>query len=115
MLRTLTTAAILALSTFAANANALHLNPSQPKADFNMRTFGQTTIPIGYYEYCKRYQERCARPGGGSSIELTRQRWQEIVNVNYQVNVAVKPLTDPEIFGVEELFVRVNFEEFADL
>lgn len=102
MRRTLLTTALLAFSTLAANANALHLNPSQPETEYNMRTFGRTTIPVGYYEYCKRYRERCARPAGGSSIELTRQRWQEITNVNYQVNVAVKPLTDPEIFGVEE-------------
>ncbi|KPB00631.1 transglutaminase-like cysteine peptidase [Ahrensia marina] len=104
MLRASLMTAILILSTISANANALHLNPSQPETAVSMQTFGPTTIPIGYYEYCQRYQERCARPSGGSYIELTQQRWSEIVDVNYQVNRTVKPLTDPEIFGVEELW-----------
>ncbi|WP_026481112.1 transglutaminase-like cysteine peptidase [Ahrensia sp. 13_GOM-1096m] len=104
MLRASLMTAILILSIISANANALHLNPSQPETAFSMQAFGATTIPIGYYEYCKRYQARCARPSGGSYIELTQQRWTEIVDVNYQVNRTVKPLTDPEIFGVEELW-----------
>lgn len=104
MLRSLIAAAILGLLTISASANALHLNPSQSETDRNMRTFGRTAIPIGYFEYCKRYQERCARPAGGSYVELTRQRWNDIVKVNSQVNRTVKPLTDPEIFGVEELW-----------
>jgi len=67
-----------------------------------METFGRTTIPIGYFEYCQRYANRCARPADGPSVRLTEQRWTEIVQVNSDVNQAVQPLTDNEIFGVEE-------------
>lgn len=102
MVRTILSAAALALSCTFANANALHLNPTQAAATSSMETFGQTTIPVGYYEYCQRYSERCARPADGSSVSLTRERWKEIIQINNEVNAAVAPLTDREIFGVEE-------------
>lgn len=102
MLRTLIATTIIALSTIAASANALHLNPSQPEDRYNMLTFGRTTVPVGYYEYCKRYRDRCKRSAVAPSVELTRERWRKIIDVNSQVNMAVAPLTDKQIFGVEE-------------
>ena len=35
-------------------------------------------------------------------IRLTEPRWKEIVSVNAETNSAIAPLTDMEIFGVEE-------------
>ncbi|GAA4134784.1 hypothetical protein GCM10023067_57580 [Aminobacter aganoensis] len=35
-------------------------------------------------------------------IKLTESNWREIVLVNAEVNTAIAPLTDMEIFGVEE-------------
>lgn len=102
MLRTLFATTIFALSTIAAHANALHLNPSQPKGEYNMLTFGRTTVPVGYNDYCKRYRDRCNRSAVAPSFELTRERWKKIINVNSQVNMSVAPLTDEQIFGVEE-------------
>lgn len=102
MVRSALGALALALSCTFANANALHLNPTQAAASSSMETFGRTTIPVGYFEYCQRYADRCARPSDGPSIWLTKQRWTEIVQVNADVNQAVQPLTDNEIFGVEE-------------
>lgn len=102
MVRSALGALALALSCTFANANALHLNPTQAAASSSMETFGRTTIPVGYFEYCQRYADRCARPSDGPSIRLTKQRWTEIVQVNADVNQAVQPLTDNEIFGVEE-------------
>lgn len=102
MVRSVLGALALTLSCTFANANALHLNPTQPAASPSMETFGRTTIPVGYFEYCQRYADRCARPPDGPSIRLTEQRWTEIVQVNADVNQVVQPLTDSEIFGVEE-------------
>ncbi|MEO4045293.1 transglutaminase-like cysteine peptidase [Hoeflea sp. CAU 1731] len=95
-------AVALAISCASAGANALHLNPSQPAQAKNMETFGNTSIPIGYYEYCQRYRERCDRQPEGSKVELTRELWKTIIEVNNEVNTTVEPLTDREIFGVEE-------------
>jgi len=92
----------LALSCGAAGANALHLNPTQPTSVANMVTFGRTTIPIGYYDYCQRYADRCDRPASGQIVELTRELWSDIIQTNDDVNTSVAPLTDNEIFGVEE-------------
>ena len=69
-----------------------------------MRTFGRTTIPIGYFEYCQRYQDRCERPAESSMVELSRERWKLMLETNNKVNTQVMPLTDREIFGVEEMW-----------
>lgn len=102
MVRSVLGAIAFTLSCTFANANALHLNPTQPASSPSMETFGRTTIPVGYFEYCQRYADRCAKPSDGPSIRLTEQRWTEIVQVNADVNQVVQPLTDSEIFGVEE-------------
>ena len=59
-------------------------------------------MPVGYYEYCRRNGDRCARPADGTSVSLTRERWKEIIRVNNTVNTTVAPVTDSELFGVEE-------------
>lgn len=102
MIRFLVGALALGISCAAAAANALHFNPTQPALARNMQTFGVTSIPVGYYEYCRRYADRCAREPEGTGIQLTEPRWREIVSVNAEVNAAVAPLTDMEIYGVEE-------------
>ena len=102
MYRLVLGAIALAISCASAGANALHLNPSQSAQAMNMETFGNTSIPIGYYEYCQRYGERCNRPPEKASVELTRELWKTIIEVNNEVNTTVEPLTDREIFGVEE-------------
>jgi len=102
MIRYLAGAAILLFSCIGANADALHLNPSQSGSSENMKTFGRTSIPIGHYEYCQKYRDRCSAPAGGSRVQLTGDLWYTIVEVNDRINREVRPLTDMEIFGVEE-------------
>ncbi|MFC3721856.1 transglutaminase-like cysteine peptidase [Neoaquamicrobium sediminum] len=94
----------LALLVFctSALASASEFNPSQPFNARNMATFGATSIPVGYYEYCLRYRQRCARGPEGTMIQLTRASWSDIVSVNAEVNTAVIAMTDMEIYGVEE-------------
>ena len=104
MFRSTSTIVAFAFSTVIASANAFHLNPDQ-SATSNMATFGSTSIPIGYYEYCQRYGERCNRTAEGSSVRLTPERWKAIISVNFEVNTSVTPKTDREIFGVEERWV----------
>ena len=102
MIKTLFCASALMASCVGASADAVHLNPAQPASISNMETFGRTSMPVGYYEYCRRYGDRCARPADGSSVSLTRERWKEIIRVNNTVNTTVAPVTDSELFGVEE-------------
>lgn len=92
----------LVLSCVSAYANALHLNPAQLGAASNMQTFGPTSIPVGYYEFCKRYPDRCQPRTEAVSVDLSRERWKQLVEINNRVNSSVMPLTDKELFGVEE-------------
>lgn len=86
----------------AAMASAAHYNPTQADRP-NMRTFGTTSMPYGYYDYCQRYKDRCARRAGGTMVELTRSAWSNIVRINAEVN-SIPALTDMEIYGVEEFW-----------
>jgi predicted transglutaminase-like cysteine proteinase len=104
MSKTLLCCAFLSLMATAAHAGAAHLNLAQPANAARMNTFGPTTIPIGYYQYCERYSDRCARPAGAPSIALTQENWNQIIQVNSAINALVAPVTDMEQFGVEELW-----------
>ena len=86
----------------AAAASAPHYNPSQSDHP-NMATFGATSMPYGYYGYCQRYADRCDRKPEGTTIELTRPAWSDIVRVNAEVN-SIPAFTDMEIYGVEEFW-----------
>jgi predicted transglutaminase-like cysteine proteinase len=92
----------------SADADALHLNPSQRADSPTLREFEPTTVPFGYYEFCKRYRSRCARPTGKDSIKLTEERWQAMVKSNWLANTKIMPKTDKEIFGVEERWEYPN-------
>jgi len=92
----------LCASVLTANADALHRNPSQQGNSEHMQTFGNTSIPIGAYEYCQRYAQRCKYEPKASGVQLTRSVWDQVVNINYNINATVRPMTDMEIFGVEE-------------
>ncbi|MCX8997734.1 transglutaminase-like cysteine peptidase [Rhizobiaceae bacterium BDR2-2] len=68
-----------------------------------MRIAGLTNPPIGHYEFCKANPSEC-KPNGADAgpMTLTEQRWRSILDVNYTVNAEITPMTDMEIYGVEE-------------
>lgn len=69
----------------------------------NMTAGGATNPPVGHYEFCKRHASECSDIGPDRGPEiLTRAGWQTILEVNYEVNEAIMPMTDMEIHGVEE-------------
>lgn len=83
-------------------AGALIAN-SASAAEVFMQTGGLTSQPIGHYEFCKRLPDECSiRSRNVAPAKMTRDFWELIVNVNSHVNQTVKPLTDMEIYGVEE-------------
>ncbi len=69
----------------------------------NIQVAGNTNPPIGHYEFCKTHKDEC-RPNKGnkSALHLVEANWREIVRVNYEVNTAIFPMTDSEIYGVDE-------------
>lgn len=69
----------------------------------NMSIVGKANPPIGHYEFCKTYSAECSGHYANiGPIALTQDGWQEILDVNYTVNTSIQPLTDQDIYGVEE-------------
>jgi predicted transglutaminase-like cysteine proteinase len=70
-----------------------------------MPTTGRTSQPIGHYEFCQSHGSECnVRSSGSQRIRLTPQLWNQLVAVNAEVNLAVKPATDQEIYGRPEVW-----------
>lgn len=71
----------------------------------HMKTTGRTSQPIGHYEYCQQYSVDCnLRSSNVKAPQLTRQRWNELVEVNNFSNTSVIPVTDMDYYNVEELW-----------
>ncbi|MEM7215659.1 MAG: transglutaminase-like cysteine peptidase [Pseudomonadota bacterium] len=69
----------------------------------HMLTTGLTSQPIGHYNYCKSYRADCQIISWRTKApELTRERWDDLVEVNAYSNSTIAPYTDQEIYNVEE-------------
>ena len=92
VLATVTTAALIASPAIAM--------PGYGEA---MAVGGVTSQPIGHYEFCQQYPRECrTRTRDTRPINMTDAVWNAIVSVNYQVNTAVRPVTDIALHGVNE-------------
>lgn len=101
--RTLSGAAItLFMLAPGALADATYRNPDQSPAAASMATFGPTTIPQGWFDYCRRLPERCELAPEPDAARLDDTTWRTILAVNDRVNREVRPITDNELFGVSE-------------
>jgi predicted transglutaminase-like cysteine proteinase len=69
----------------------------------SMVSIGATNPPIGHYDYCKRNPSDC-QPNNGDQqpYHLDETNWKTILKVNYTVNTTIVPMTDMELYGVEE-------------
>lgn len=70
-----------------------------------MLTGGLTSQPIGHYEFCRRAPSECSTRSAdpGPSV-MTKSLWKAIVGVNLAVNRAVRPMSDRDIHGREEVW-----------
>ena len=69
----------------------------------HMKTVGRTSQPIGHHIYCKQYSSDCnIRSSSTKAPQLTRSRWNELVEVNNFSNRTVTPVTDLEYYNTEE-------------
>ena len=74
-------------------------------APASMLTLGKTNPPIGHYEYCKSNPRTCGPIDDTGPLQLTEAKWKTLLKVNYTANSTIEPLTDQEIYGVEERWV----------
>lgn len=97
----------------ATMALGLTIPPTQSHAAANgaahMKITGRTSQPIGHYEYCKQYKRDCRiRSSDTRAVKLTKSRWKELDRINYHSNSTVRPVTDMEIYKVEEHWTYPN-------
>ena len=83
-----------------------------------MEVGSRTSQPIGHYDYCKQNRADCGyKTNNTNPVKLTRARWAEMVEANTHANSVVKPVTDKQYYGVEELWVlpktHGDCEDFA--
>jgi predicted transglutaminase-like cysteine proteinase len=64
---------------------------------------GQTSIPIGAADFCRRYQSECL-PNAKvvDDVHLTPRNWQQLLDVNTYFNTKIVPETDQQLYGVAE-------------
>jgi predicted transglutaminase-like cysteine proteinase len=105
-------ASILAIAIASANPAFAFDRPDM------MKTLGFSTQPMGHYDYCEANPAECdffaepdARP------QLTDKLMRDLVEVNAEVNAAIRPVTDRINYGVEEHWVmptdRGDCEDYA--
>lgn len=98
----MTKSTALVISVIAALIALIQTQPATA-AGAGMKVIGQANPPIGHYEFCKIYRSECVRTNGDRGpIALTEDKWRSLLDVNYTVNTTIQPMTDMELYGVEE-------------
>ncbi|MBS3648895.1 transglutaminase-like cysteine peptidase [Pseudaminobacter sp. 19-2017] len=71
---------------------------------YAMSIGGQTSIPYGHYDFCRRVPAECGPMQPAAPIDLTKKLFQRIEQINIGVNLRVSPRTDHETYGQEEFW-----------
>ena len=71
----------------------------------SLGTGGLTSQPIGHYEFCKSSPAECstATPDRGA-VRMSEALWNRISNINAAVNAEIRPMSDIDIFGKDEVW-----------
>ncbi|MDR3475813.1 MAG: transglutaminase-like cysteine peptidase [Devosia sp.] len=75
--------------------------------DFSNAAFapvaGQTSIPVGHADFCKRYPNECTMNATVvDDIQLTPDNWKQLLEVNSYFNTSIVPETDMQLYHVAE-------------
>ena len=90
---TLLALALIATGTSQANAQAGRF----------METGTMAKAPVGHVGFCQENPAECEPDGKGAVVvKLDRERWNELIAINTEVNDRIRPVPDIELFGVEE-------------
>lgn len=84
----------------------------------NMKIVGRANPPIGAYEFCKDNPAECQNTYADTGpATLSEASWKTLLKINYEVNSTIQPMTDQDIYGVEEKWALPNTvgdcEDFA--
>ena len=83
-----------------------------------MRVFGTAQPPHGFVRMCEQYPRECLASGNQEiRFSATPERLSELDEINRQVNRAIKPATDMELYGVSVYWTipreRGDCEDYA--
>ena len=87
-------------------AAGLFAIPSIAYATPSMAVLSETTQPIGHYELCQKNPAECRPSAKHSSdrLQLTKGMWSKMITINGAINTQIRPRTDQEIWGREEVW-----------
>jgi len=65
----------------------------------------ETSIPMGHAAFCQSRPSECLQNPVFLSYEtLTQDKWQQLLNVNAQLNAEIKPINDIDLYQTEEFW-----------
>lgn len=71
----------------------------------SITTGGLTSQPIGHYEFCKANPTECSIAlVDKSPLRMSEALWTTVSSVNIAVNRAIKPMSDHDIYGKDEVW-----------
>jgi predicted transglutaminase-like cysteine proteinase len=70
-----------------------------------MTTTGQTTQPIGHYEFCREHAAECAPTGKRPwRVLLTPDTWMQLIAIDTTVNRTIRDISDQDQYGRPEVW-----------
>lgn len=103
--KALLTGAFLALAALAAPVQALDLT----NVAFVQVVDAPTSIPVGHAEFCKSRPAECrANKEIVPAMPLDEARWSQLLQINANINAAVVPVADIDLYQVDEFWTYPN-------
>jgi predicted transglutaminase-like cysteine proteinase len=102
--RALVTAVVL-VGGLASAGKALALNVDFTNPAFAAIGHKQASTPIGHAEFCHFHRGECG-PNAQivDAVALTEVKWKQLIAVNNQLNTAITPVTDEQLYHVPEFW-----------
>ncbi|WP_428030412.1 transglutaminase-like cysteine peptidase [Ancylobacter sp.] len=93
-------AAAAAVLTHAAPAQAERTMAMLSNFAANMAAGAQTSVPMGYFQFCAQNPAECGTRGGnGGKVVLTEANFAQLRQVNDGINARIEPMTDLDHYG----------------
>lgn len=97
--------ALMALAAIVSPTQALDTT----NIAFGQTIGGNTSIPIGHAEFCKTRPAECGpNENPVAAVPLTEALWQQLLTVNAYYNQTVAPVTDEDLYQVDEFWTYPN-------
>lgn len=106
--KTLTVAGAMFLAFLAGTDGASAIGSQN--VEFNHPAFANVglsavSVPIGHAEFCKSHSNECTvNAAFEQAARLTDDGWQELLSVNQEFNASIIPISDSDLYQVNEFW-----------